>query len=150
MAKAKQRVLVVDDDHDCRLVLSALMARAGFSVDAVADGEMALNLMRTQPPDLVLLDAHLPRTDGWEVCRTIKDTPETTHTPVVMLTAFASGDARSRSLEAGADEFVAKPFRADALLELVEQLLTIRDAASQLDPGADAVVDAMNDRRGKG
>ena len=150
MAKAKLRVLVVDDDHDCRLMLSAVMARAGFSVDAVADGEMALSLMRTQPPDLVLLDAHLPQADGWEVCRTIKETPETTHTPVVMLTAFSDGDERSRSLDAGADEFVAKPFRADSLLELVEQLLTIRDAASQLDPGAAAVVDAMNDRRGKG
>jgi DNA-binding response OmpR family regulator len=143
MAARNPRVLVVDDDHDCRLMLSSLVARAGFRVDAVADGEMALSLFGTQPPDLVLLDAHLPRVDGWEVCRAIKADEATAHTPVIMLTAFSSADARERSLAAGADEYVEKPFRADALLEMIEQLLAIRESARQLDPGEAAVITAM-------
>jgi two-component system, cell cycle response regulator len=147
MSFSKPKVLVVDDDHDCRLLLSALVARAGFEVDAVADGDMALATIQSRPPDLVLLDAYLPRLDGFEVCATIKKNPLTMHTPVVMLTAFASPEARARSAEAGADEFVEKPFRSDALLELITQLLRIRVTAQQLDPGEAIVVAAMREGR---
>ncbi|MBI5510469.1 MAG: response regulator [Deltaproteobacteria bacterium] len=143
MSFSRPRVLVVDDDHDCRLLLSTLVAKAGFDVDAVADGDMALATIQTRPPDLVLLDAFLPRRDGFQVCSSIKSDPATHHTPVVMLTAFASPDARSRSMAAGADEFVEKPFRADVLLELITQLMRIRDAAHQLDPGEKAVVEGL-------
>jgi DNA-binding response OmpR family regulator len=142
----KARVLVVDDDHDCRLLLSTIMARAGFEVDAVADGEMAIATLRSRPPDLVLLDAYLPRCDGFQVCRTIKSDPATTHTPVIMLTAFSAGDARERCLAAGADEFVPKPFRADTLLDTIRQLLEISAAAEQLDPGEAAMVSGLRKR----
>ena len=143
MSFARPRILVVDDDHDCRLVLSTIMARAGFDVDAVADGDMALTMIETRPPDLVLLDAYLPRRDGFQVCSRIKNNHTTQHTPVVMLTAFASPEARARGMAAGADEFVEKPFRTEALLELVTQLLRIHETAHQLDPGEQAVVAAL-------
>jgi DNA-binding response OmpR family regulator len=147
MSTSKPRILVVDDDHDCRLLLSALVARAGFDADAVADGDMAVTTIQSRPPDLVLLDAYLPRCDGFQVCSAIKKNPVTMHTPVVMLTAFASPEARARGIEVGADEFVEKPFRSEALLDLIRQLLRIRDTANQLDPGEAAVVAAMRQGR---
>ncbi len=115
-----RRVLVVEDDHETRLLLSAFMARAGFRVDAVADGTMALTMVQAQPPDAVLLDAHLPRLDGYSVCKAIKARP--VGPVVVMVTAFGGEDARGRALAAGADEFVEKPFRHEKLLEVVERL----------------------------
>ena len=143
MSLTKPRVLVVDYDHDCRLLLSTIVAQAGYNVDAVADGEMALATIRSRPPDLVLLDAYLPVRDGFAVCRTIKQDPATTHTPVIMLTAFSSMEARDRGLAAGADEFVTKPFRAEALVTLMQQLIAIGNAAKQLDPGEAAVVKGL-------
>jgi len=122
MAEDKPRVLVVDDDHEARLLLSTLVARAGYDVHAVADGAMALTMMRARPPLVVLLDAHLPGQSGFDVCRQIRADERLAKIGVIMLTAFAEGDARERSREAGANEFVEKPFRADDLLELVRRL----------------------------
>lgn len=122
MTAEKRRVLVVDDDHDARLLLSTLVARAGFDVHAVADAAMALTMMRARPPHVVLLDAHLPGKSGFDVCREMRHDASLAQTPVVMLTAFAEGDARDRSREAGATEFVEKPFRAEHLLALVRRL----------------------------
>jgi DNA-binding response OmpR family regulator len=137
-----QRVLVVDDDHESRLLLSSIMAQAGFRVDAVEDGSMALTMMQSQPPDLVLLDLVLPRMDGLAVCRAIKADPKRGRTPVVMISARGGHEARSESMAAGADEFVAKPYRIEHLLDLVDQLIKIRDDAAQLDidPGSVAGV----------
>jgi DNA-binding response OmpR family regulator len=146
MPAAKPRVLVVDDDHDCRLLLSTIAAQTGYDVDAVADGDMALLTLRARPPDLVLLDAYLPGQDGFQVCRSIKGNPATQRTPVIILTAFSSVEAREMSLEAGADEFVSKPFRAEVLVELMEQLLAIKRAAEHLDPGERAVVEGLGKR----
>jgi len=80
-------------------------------------------MWRTQPADIVLLDAHLPGMDGWAVCESIKK--GTQPRPVIMLTAFASDDARARSIRAGADQYVTKPFRTEALLALMEHLLNL-------------------------
>jgi DNA-binding response OmpR family regulator len=131
--KKPQRILVVDDDHECRLLLSTFAAQAGYEVDAVADGSMALTLIASKLPDLVLLDVNLPKRDGFEVCRAIRESKRTEHLPVIMLTAFSTTDARERGLEVGADEFVAKPFRAGELLEVIDQLLKIREARKQLE-----------------
>ncbi len=143
MVADRHRILVVDDDHDCRLLLSAIVAKAGFDVDAVADGDMALALIQSRAPDLVLLDAYLPRCDGFTVCRSIKGNPATARLPVIMLTAFSAGDARNQCLSAGADEFVPKPFRAEALVEMMRQLLEIRSVADELDPGETALVEGI-------
>jgi CheY-like chemotaxis protein len=115
--------LVVDDDHEQRLVLSGFMARSGFRVDAVADGAMALALVAAQPPDIVLLDAMLPRMDGFEICRAIKSVPRSRHIPVVIITGqIATAEATAESHAVGADEFLEKPLRLPELLALVHRL----------------------------
>lgn len=139
MERRKFRILVVDDDHECRFLLSRFAAEAGYQVEAVADGAMALSMMQARPADLVLLDAHLPKQDGFSVCQAIRDNPNTAHTPVVMLTAFGTEDARERGLNAGADEFLEKPFRADQLQEIVDQLLLMHEARRTLDVDPDAL-----------
>ncbi len=141
--KARRRILVVDDDHECRLLLSALAARAGFEVDAVADGGLALTLLKAKPPDLILLDAFLPRIDGFALLERIRGDAAIKHTPVVMLTAFASEDTRQRGLDAGADEFIEKPFRTEELLELIDQLLKIREARRTLDVDGEALAKGL-------
>lgn len=149
-ARKGQRILVVDDDHESRLLISAFMAQAGYRVDAVADGNMAITMMQSQPPDLVLLDAQLPRLDGFSVCRAIKSNPRSERVPVVMVTAYGGGEARERSMAAGADEYVEKPFRIEGLLEVVDHLLKIRDAARQLEMQPEDVVTAFGSRRDRG
>ncbi len=120
----KKRVLVVDDDHDQRLVLSGFMARSGFQVDAVADGAMALALVAAQPPDIVLLDAMLPRMDGFEICRAIKSVPRSRNIPVVIVTGqIATAEAQAESNAVGADLFLEKPLRLPELLAVVNRLL---------------------------
>ena len=139
-------MLVADDDPECRLLLSAMAAKAGYHVDAVADGDMALTMMQSLPPDLVLLDAQLPHRDGFDVCGAIKSDPRMRSTPVIMLTGHVTDQARVRALAVGADEFVTKPFRAEHLLEVIDQLIKIRDAALQLDVEPAAVAGALGRR----
>lgn len=142
-ASARGRVLVVDQDHDCRLSLSSMAAKSGYQVEAVADGEMAKTLIRSRPPDVVLLDAQLPRADGYDVCQWIK---EHTHMriPVIIMSTLANADARQQALDAGADEFMAKPFCKESLLQTLHQLVDIRTAAEQLDVDPQSVADALD------
>lgn len=140
MSLGKRRILVADDDHECRLLLSSLMSQAGFVVDAVPDGMMALTIVRSRPPDLVLLATKLPHMDGFEVCRAIKADAATARIPVVFV---AEAAVRPRSIEAGADELVEKPVSREAILELVHQLLHIRDVQEHLDVGAGAMVEGL-------
>jgi len=120
----KKRVLVVDDDHDQRLILSGFMARSGFLVDAVADGAMALALVGAQPPDIVLLDAMLPRMDGFEICRAIRSVPRSRHIPVIIITGqIATAEARAESNAVGANAFLEKPLRLAEVLAIVHRLL---------------------------
>jgi len=130
MKQKKPSVLVVDDDHECRLMLSTVFAHEGYAVNAVADGAMAMAIVHSQPPDLVMMDAQLPRMTGFDVCQQIKSNKATAHIPVVMLTAFSLESAREQCLAAGADEFVAKPFHIDALLAVVKQVLLATAAST--------------------
>lgn len=101
------RVLVVDDDSNVREVLHRYLSRAGFEVIEAADGISGLRAVRTQHPQLVILDLMLPGMDGIDVCTAIR---AETLTPVIMLTALGSEDDRVVGLEHGADDYVVKPF----------------------------------------
>jgi len=126
------------------LTVSALLVRSGYDVDAVADAQMALTMVRAKSPGLIVVDANLPGTSGWEVCRAIKSDAATHHTPVVIVSADVSAEARAKSVEVGADEFVEKPLHNDVFLALIASLIEIRDTAKQLDVGENMIVDAFN------
>lgn len=132
------RVLVVDDEPAYRDGLRAALGAEGFAVDVAADGEEALRMFESQPPDLVLLDVMLPRISGIDVCRRIRAADAT---PVIMVSARSSEIDTVVGLEIGADDYVAKPYR---VRELVARMRTVlRRAAAR--PGVGAEPDGFDD-----
>jgi DNA-binding response OmpR family regulator len=115
------RVLVVDDDVTVREVVVTYLRAAGHDVGEAADGEAALEQLRAEPADLVVLDLMLPGLDGLEVCRRIRAGGD--DLPVIMLTALGSETDRVVGLEHGADDYVTKPFSPRELVLRVESVL---------------------------
>lgn len=113
-------VLVVDDAPEQRVLLSAVLGRAGFVVAEAADGEAAIEATQRLRPDVVVLDLGLPRIDGLEVCRVIRRTSDTY---ILMLTARDGEADRVAGLRSGADDYVTKPFSTSELVARIEALL---------------------------
>ncbi len=118
-----QRVLVVEDEPSIVESLSFLMKQAGFDVRIAGDGTTALRMMESEIPDLVLLDVMLPRRDGYDVCRAIRDNRKFDAVRIVMLSAKGRELDRRKGLELGADDYVTKPFSTRDLVERVRALL---------------------------
>jgi len=116
-------ILVVDDEAPIVDLVRFTLEDADVRVVEASDGAEALVLARRIKPDLVLLDVHMPRLDGLEVCRLLRGEPAFARTPIIMLTAAGQQADRSSGLSAGADEYLTKPFSPLALLALVEALL---------------------------
>jgi putative two-component system response regulator len=133
------RVLVVDDNTGVQAVLCEMLVREGYEVVAAADGREALEVVRRQPPDLVLLDLNMPHVSGDEVCRQLKSNRATRLVPVIMLTG--QGDTRTRleAWEYGADEFLPKPLRLVEVKARCRSLLRIKELVEQRD-SAESVV----------
>jgi len=124
MSSAK--ILVVDDTSHNVTLLCDLVAAQGYVTVAASSGPEALAKVASEAPQLVLLDVVMPGMDGYEVCRAIRSDPKTAVLPVVMVTAREPADERVRGLEAGADDFLAKPINPDELLARVRSLLRIK------------------------
>lgn len=112
-------VVLADDEPNIRETLAFMLEMEGFEVIQARDGDEALAKVREHRPGVLLLDAMMPRRDGFEVCRIIKTDPDLAGTVVVMVTALGQRTDRERALEAGADHYVAKPFDENQLLDLV-------------------------------
>lgn len=125
-AKAERRptvVLVVDDDDLIRGVVRTTLEDEGVFIIEASDGAEALRLASERGPDLVLLDVMMPGIDGYEVCRALRANPQTSRTPVVMLTAKTSLESQDEGLAAGADAYMTKPFSPLELIETVRRTL---------------------------
>jgi DNA-binding response OmpR family regulator len=114
------RVLVIDDDADIRGLVAELLQRAGLSVEQAEDGRSGLRALHRTPPDLVVLDVSMPDLDGWQTLERIRDLSQV---PVLMLTARGAELERVRGLQAGADDYVVKPFGRQELVARVQALL---------------------------
>ena len=117
------KILIVEDEPDIVELLVYNLHQAGFETDAVLNGADALEQVKIQQPDLVLLDLLLPEVDGLEVCRTLKRDPETTGIPIIMLTAKGEAIDRIVGLELGADDYITKPFSPREVLLRVRAVL---------------------------
>jgi two-component system phosphate regulon response regulator PhoB len=117
------RILIVEDEPDLVTMLRYNLEREGFAVEAAADGEEALLLVKERVPDLILLDWMIPLVSGIEVCRQLRRSPETTDIPIIILTARGEEGDRIRGLGAGADDYVTKPFSPRELIARVHAVL---------------------------
>jgi two-component system cell cycle response regulator len=120
------RVLVVDDILPNVKLLEAKLSSEYYEVLTATSGPEALEKVRTESPDIVLLDVMMPGMDGFEVCEIIKSDPELAHIPVVMVTALTDAADRVRGLEAGADDFLSKPLNDTALMARVRSLVRLK------------------------
>ena len=121
-------VLVVDDEDHLRKLLCDLLQREGYRTVEARDGAEAISRVDQHAPDLMLLDLNLPGLDGYGVLAQLRSRPDTRHLPVVVLTAKGDEDNEVRVLQAGADDFLTKPFRARALYARLEKILQPRRA----------------------
>ena len=117
------RILLVEDNEMNRDMLSRRLQKKGFEVICAPDGEVAVEMARTQQPALVVMDLSLPILDGWEATRRIKADPDTRAIPVLVLTAHAMEMDRERALAAGCDDFDTKPVDMTRLLGKIGRLL---------------------------
>ncbi len=119
----KPRILAVDDEPNILLSLEYILEQEGYDVHVARDGDEALELAERIRPDLILLDVAMPRKDGYEVCRVLRQHEDLASTKVVMLTAKGQPLERKKGLEVGADVYVTKPFSADDLLDKLRKVL---------------------------
>jgi two-component system alkaline phosphatase synthesis response regulator PhoP len=117
---SRGKVLVVDDEEYIQHILNFSLGAEGFEVITAADGEEAVTIARSERPDIIVLDIMMPKMDGYEACKQIKGDPHTKDIPVILLTAKGREADRKLGAEAGADDYVVKPFSPGRLIERVE------------------------------
>jgi len=127
-----KKILLVEDNEMNRDMLSRRLKRKGYEVIIAVDGEEGVSTAKKESPDLILMDISLPKLNGWEATQRIKKDPETANIPIIALTAHALSGDREKALEAGCDEYEAKPLDLAQLIEKMERLLESRKGN---DPG---------------
>jgi two-component system alkaline phosphatase synthesis response regulator PhoP len=120
---SKGRILVVDDEIYIVHILDFSLGMEGYEVITALDGEQALEKLKTEKPDLIVLDIMMPKLDGYEVCKAIKSSPETRHIPVILLSAKGRNVDQKLGFDVGADDYITKPFSPRKLVERINQLL---------------------------
>jgi DNA-binding response OmpR family regulator len=125
---ARPRILLVDDDPVIVRLLQINFRLEGYEVDTASRGDEALERVRANRPDVVVLDVMMPGLDGWEVARQLKENASARHIPVIFLSARAQDEDRQRGYALGVDEYVTKPFDPAHLVEIVRRALAKRSA----------------------
>jgi two-component system, OmpR family, alkaline phosphatase synthesis response regulator PhoP len=120
---SKGKILVVDDEIYIVHILDFSLGMEGYEVITALDGEQALERMKLERPDLVVLDIMMPKLDGYEVCKAIKSNPTTKQTPVILLSAKGRNVDQKLGFDVGADDYITKPFSPRKLVERINQLL---------------------------
>jgi len=117
------KVVIAEDEPDIRDLIRFTLQFAGFEVFAGSNGEEGYELTKGEKPDIVLMDVRMPKMTGYEACRKIKADPELKHIPVIFLSAKGQDSEIQSGLDAGAEEYLLKPFAPDQLTERVRAVL---------------------------
>lgn len=126
MENKKQLILIVDDNPENRKVLLSFLINKGYEVGSSRDGYKAIEFVKNEKPDLILLDIMMPGMDGFEVCEKLKSNPETKHIPVIFLTSKTCTEDIVRGFKSGAVDYVSKPFNSEELIARVEAHIEIK------------------------
>ena len=120
------KILLIEDNEQNRDALARRLQRRGYDVIMAVDGQQGIAMAQSELPDLILMDLNLPDVDGWEATQIIKGTPKTQAIPIMAMTAHAIAGDQERALQAGCDDYHAKPVEFTRLLEQIEALLKKR------------------------
>lgn len=120
---SKERILAVDDEEDILELIRYNLVKEGFDVICAENGEKCLELTATHSPDLIVLDLMMPGIDGLDVCKKLKNDPDTLNLPIIMLTAKSTESDIVVGLELGADDYVVKPFSPRILIARIKSVL---------------------------
>ena len=118
------KILVTEDSATILQMLKGTLSEAGYEVIAASDGQQALDLARTEKPDLIMLDVMLPKIDGYKVCRMLKFDERYKAIPIIMLTGRTKESDEQTGLEVGANAYIKKPFQPETIIEKIKELLT--------------------------
>ena len=138
-------ILIVDDNRDILRVMRRILSSRGYRISEAIDGEEALEKAHDLKPDLLLLDVMLPKMDGLEVCRALRADPETNEIMIILVTGRASVDHRVRGFEAGADDYVPKPFHVPELLARTNSALRLKRLRDRLEERNRMLLKSQND-----
>jgi len=120
---SKKKILIVDDEKELVKLISFHMRIVGYDVLSANNGIEALESSEQENPDLIILDIMLPRIDGWEVCRRLKQNPQTRNIPIIMLSALSEVDDKLKGFGLGTDDYVTKPFSPRELVVRVKRVM---------------------------
>jgi DNA-binding response OmpR family regulator len=123
MTSPQKKILIVDDEKALVSLVALHMRTAGYEVLTANDGWSAIDVCKRNKPDLVILDLMLPKLNGWEVCRRLREDDMTKDIRVVMLSARSEDDDKLRGFDVGADDYVTKPFSPRELVARVNRIL---------------------------
>ena len=129
---SQPKILIVDDDPRNVKLMAAALAREPYCILEAFDGQQALDIVASQPPDLILLDVMMPGLDGFSVTLKLKNNPETRDIPIILVTALDSTDDKVRGLEVGADEFLNKPANFAELNARIKSFLRLKEYKDQI------------------
>jgi signal transduction histidine kinase len=131
--KIEGTILVVDDTASYARALSRLLQRHGYAVHTAGDGESALRLVRSDPPDLILLDLHMPGMDGYETCRRLKTDAESSAIPVIFISGEGRVPNKVQAFASGGVDFIAKPHEDEEVLARISTHLALRNLQKHLE-----------------
>ena len=123
-----KRILVVDDEIGALTLIGIMLERGGFEVLKAKDADSALSVLNGETPDMIILDVMMPGTDGIELCRIIRNRPETTKTPILILSARGDAESVMRGMDAGSDDYLPKPILHHDLVAKVRKMLNLSEA----------------------
>lgn len=145
-----KRILAVDDEASIRKLVTVTLENRGYVVETANDGQEALDKIAISKPDLVILDVMMPRMNGWDARKKIRENAATKDLPILILSAVGEFEAQLQGMESSGDDYITKPFRPQELGDLVEEMLDPKKAEhhagehSQKQAKLRAMVDIMH------
>ena len=127
------KILIADDNQANVELLDAYLVNVDCEIEVAVDGQDALDKVQSFQPDLILLDVMMPKLSGFEVCRQIKDNPDTRRIMILMVTALNELGDIERAVEAGTDDFLSKPVQKVELLKRVQNMLRLKDVTDEVE-----------------